>query len=89
MIKRIKLKQFANEMEEILDEKFDKYQDGWKFAKISELLESLNKQLKSIKPSNSESSIINASINRRNQRILRHAGNYCFLISCRLGYGEW
>lgn len=89
MIKRVKLQQFAEKMDKILDEKFEKYQDGYKFVDISELLESLNKQLKNIEPSNSETTIINASINRKNRRTLYHVANYCYLISNRLGYGKW
>jgi len=83
------VKKFAEEMEKILDEKSEKYQDGWKLANISELLESLNKQLKKIRFSDYENSIINANINKRNQRTLHHVANYCLLICNRLGYGKW
>ena len=84
-----RLQKFVEEMENILDEKSEKYQDGWKFAKINKLLESLKKQLKTIEPSAYENSNINRRINKRNRRILLHIANYCFLVSERLGYGEW
>jgi len=89
MVKKEELQQFAEEMEKILDEKFEKYQDGWKFAEISKLLDSLRFQLETIEPSDYEDSIVNRNINKRNRRTLLHVANYCFLISNRLGYGKW
>jgi len=81
MIKNKELEKFAEEMEKVLDEKFEKYQDGWKVANISELRTKMNEQIKNI------SNIIMAGVGFDKEEVKRkivHAVNYGFFLYTKL-----
>lgn len=72
------IKNFTEEMEKILKEKYKKYKDGWKETNIYELRRLLNKQF-------SKLTIYNDYENNRKhleetKRKLIHITNYCLFI---------
>jgi len=74
-INPVKLAEFRNEMMEILKEKFDKYQNTWKYVDIDYLLFKLKKQLNRIDINDNHRYI---------QKRLLNVANYCYFIYERL-----
>ena len=79
MPKREMVKVFAEEMELVLDEKFDKYQDSWKDEPLDSLGYKLQEQVSKFALRNllemSDEDIM---------RILAHIGNFTCFIFTRL-----
>ena len=73
------IKKFAEEMEKIIDEKFEKYQDGWEEAQLYDLKHSLNEQFEKL--------AVNPYIPnsfKKTKRNLIHIANYCLFIFTKL-----
>ena len=77
------VKKFAEEMEKILDEKFDKYQNGWKDEEFYRLRLSLNDQLDNLVVYETNN-IDYKKEKARAKRILTHIANYCLFIFTKI-----
>jgi len=76
------IRKFAEEMEKILDEKFEKYQDRWKETELYGLKDRLNYQFDKLVIFNDM--INNPKNKEETKRVLLHISNICLLIFTRL-----
>jgi len=73
------VKVFAEEMEKILDEKFEKYQDSWKDEDLDSLVRYLNEQVRKL-----NKLLLKRIINKKDLRRLVHIANQCLILFTRL-----
>ncbi len=72
------VKKFAEEMEKVLDEKFEKYQDSWKDENLSELKKSLDKQKRKLTLAFDNNYYYKDK--EETKRTLINIANYCLFI---------
>ena len=70
------IKVFAEEMDKVLDEKFDKYQDSWKEVDLASLKIKLDAQVSEY--------MFKEYLQEDSKRTLVHIANYCLFILTRL-----
>ena len=70
------VKIFAKEIEKMLDEKFDKYQNSWKEEDLNSLGDKLQAQFSNF--------ILRNHLKKDPKRTITHAGVYCMFILNKL-----
>ena len=68
--------EFVLEMEKILTEKFEKYQNTWQTCNLGTLIGKLHEQVNQL--------VILKEDNKKAKRTLLHIANYCYFLYIRL-----
>lgn len=76
MVKNEMLEKFAEQMEEILEEKSKQYQDFWRTCNLGTLAGKLKAQVRKL--------VFFKNYKSRAKRTLIHIANYCYFIYNRL-----